>query len=45
MIGLIQQCCVPVEIEVCQFDAILVPRKTMELEKLEKLTKVLELFI
>lgn len=45
VIGLIQQYCVPVETEVCQLDAISVPRKTTELEKLGKLTKMLELFM
>lgn len=40
---LVQQSSVPVETEVCQLDAISVPRKTTELEKLGKLTKMLEL--
>ena len=45
MIGLIWQCCVPVEIEVCQLDAIMVPQETAKLEKLGKLTSMLELLI
>lgn len=45
VIGLIQRCCVPVEIKVCQLNAIMVPRETAELEKLDELTKMLELLL
>jgi len=43
VVELIRQCCVPIQIKVCQLSAITVPRETAELEKLGKLTNALEL--